>query len=101
MAESGYQAHNSLSDIYATIEIFKCQTHEAPVEPERVYGDSGMIKDMLFEGVVTPCFAYGKYRTIPINFIAKMDQKYLRWAASNKCDIDKDTKKFIEQYITE
>lgn len=101
MAESGFEAHNSLSDICATIEIFRHQSNEAPVEPERVYGDSGMIKDMLFEGIVTPCFAYGKYKSIPISFIAKMDQSYLKWAASNKCDIDKDTKKFIEQYITE
>ena len=101
MESDGLVAHNSLSDIKATIEIFKYQNDEEPTEPERLYGDSGMVRDALFEGIVTPCFAYGKYRSMPVSFIAKMDQGYLRWAISNKCDIDNDTKKFIEQFITE
>ena len=101
MEEMGMQAHNSLSDICATIEIFKCQNQKEKVEPDKIYGDSGMIRDMLFEGNSYPCFAYGKYRTIPIQFISKIDQQYLKWAISNKCDIDNETKKFIEQYIIE
>ena len=99
MNESMMTAHNSLSDVAATIEIFKCQNEKETVEPVKLYGDSGMIKDMLFENKMKPCFTFGKYRTLPIEMVAKIDSNYLRWAISNKSDLDNDTKKFIEQYV--
>lgn len=99
MEESGFTAHNSLSDIKATISIFEHQNNEDPVNPIKIYGDSGMIKDMIFEGKELPCFAYGKYRTLPLSFVDKMDKNYIKWAISNKSGIDNDSKKFIEEYL--
>lgn len=101
MEESGLEAHNSLSDVKATIEVFKNQSNESPVEVERIYGDSGMVKDMIFENKTMPCFAFGKYRSMPVSLISKIDKSYIKWVLSAKCDIDDNTKKFIEQYITE
>ena len=99
MTESGLDAHNSLSDVKATIEIFKKQSEQEEIVPENVYGDSGMIKDMIFENNVMPCFAYGKYKTLPLKMVERIDMNYIKWAISNKSGIDKDTKKFIEEYI--
>lgn len=101
MEEFGLTAHNSLSDIKATIEVFKNQMSAEPVQPEKLYGDSGMVRDMNFEGKLLPCFAVGKYRSLPVSFVAKIDEGYIKWAISNKCDIDKETKQMLEQYINE
>ncbi len=99
MADNGLDAHNSLSDVKATIEIFKGQSENEPVHAEKIYGDSGMVKDMIFENSVMPCFSYGKYRSLPLKMIGKIDMNYVKWAISNKSGIDKDTKKFIEEYL--
>lgn len=99
MEESGLSAHNSLSDVKATIEIFKKQNETAEVKPTKVYGDSGMIKNMIFENKEMPCFAYGKYRSIPLSMIGKIDKNYITWALSFKSGLDKDTQNFIREYL--
>lgn len=99
MEESGLTAHNSLSDVAATIEIFKSQNSTEQVEPIKMYGDSGMIKDMIFENNEVPCFSYGKYRTLPLKMIGQIDKNYIKWALSPKSGLDNDTKKFIESYL--
>lgn len=99
MEEDNLAAHNSFSDIMATIKIFKEQNNDETVTPVKVYGDSGMIRDMVFENKEQPCFAYGKYRAIPVSFVGRIDNNYLRWAISNKSELDNDTKKYIEQYV--
>lgn len=99
MEESGLIAHNSLSDVAATIEIFKSQNSTEQVEPIKMYGDSGMIKDMIFENNEVPCFSYGKYRTLPLKMVGQIDKNYIKWALSPKSGLDNDTKKFIESYL--
>lgn len=99
MKESGLTAHNSLSDVAATIEIFKSQNSTEQVEPIKMYGDSGMIKNMIFENNEVPCFSYGKYRTLPLKMVGQIDKNYIKWALSPKSGLDNDTKKFIESYL--
>lgn len=101
MNESGLEAHNSLSDVAATVEIFRKQNAEKPVEPIKIYGDCGLIKDMNFREEIKPCFSYGKYRQLSIELVAQLDQNYLKWAISPKSEFDEDTKKFIKNYIKE
>lgn len=99
MEEGGLVAHNSLSDVAATIEIFKNQNESETVNPIKIYGDSGMIKDMIFEDNELPCFSYGKYRALPLKMIGQIDKNYIKWAISSKSGLDEDTKKFIESYL--
>lgn len=99
MIEEGLEAHNALSDIKATIEVFKHQNKVASVEPEQMYGEDGVINDMDFRGEIKPCFTLGKYKNISLDFISELDQNYLRWCISDKCSFVESTKNFIKQYI--
>ena len=101
MEDANLNAHDALSDIHATMAIFKMQNDEEKVDPVKIYGDSGMVKDMVIEGKTMQCFAYGKYRAIPVALVAKFDKTYLQWVISNKCDVDNDTKKVVEKFITD
>lgn len=101
MIDAGLEAHNSLSDIKATIEIFKHQNVVSVVEPEQMYGEDGVIIDMDFRGEIKPCFTLGKYRQLSIEFVATIDQNYLEWCVSDKCSFIESTKKFIKQYIND
>jgi len=99
MEASGLKAHDAFSDIKATIEIYKNQLNEAPIVPDKIYGISGFIKDAEFNNVEQPCFAFGKYRGIGVELIAKVDNDYIKWCVSSKSDFDNDTKKFLEKYL--
>lgn len=101
MVEDGLEVHNSLSDIAATVEVFRKQNEENIVEPIKIYGDCGLIKNMDFRGEIKPCFSYGKYRQLSVELVAQLDQNYLKWAISPKSEFDEDTKKFIKNYIKE
>lgn len=99
MIEEGLEAHNSFSDIKATITIFQKQNEISPVEAEKIYGEDGAICDMEFGNVIKPCFTLGKYRQMSIEYVAKYDQNYLKWCVSDKCSFTNSTKEFIKQYI--
>ena len=99
MIDYGLEEHNAFSDIEATYMIFKKQNEINKVEPEKMYGEDGVIKDMIFQGKLCPCFSMGKYREISIEFISTIDQGYLKWAISDKCNFMKSTKEFIKQYV--
>ena len=99
MNDDELTAHNSLADVAATIEIFKRQNESENVNPVKIYGDSGMIKDMIFENKEMPCFSYGKYRSLPVKMVCQIDKNYIKWELSQKSGLDNDTKKFIESYL--
>ena len=99
MIEEGLSAHNALSDIQATITVFKHQNKINKVQPEIMYGEDGAITDMEFRGEIKPCFTLGKYRQLSIEFVATIDQNYLKWCVSDKCSFIDSTKNFIKQYI--
>lgn len=99
MEETGYQAHDALSDVNATIKIFEHQMNNENFEPDKIYGDSGMVTNQEFEGRILPCFSYGKYRSVPLQFVKRIDENYIKWTLSGKSGIDNDTKKFIEEYL--
>lgn len=100
MSEFGLEAHNAMSDIDATIEIFRHQNKISPVIPEKMYGEDGVITDMEFCGEIKPCFNIGKYHGVSIEFVAKYDQNYLNWCV-NKSGFLENTKNIIRQYIND
>jgi DNA polymerase-3 subunit epsilon len=99
MIEEGLDAHNSLSDIKATMTIFKLQNEILPVKPVEMYGEDMVIEPMEFMGTIKPCFTLGKYRQLSVEYVAKVDQNYLQWCVSDKCSFIESTKNFIRRYI--
>lgn len=99
MEEMGLTAHNAFSDVKATWGVFKKQLEHGDVEPEVMYGEDGVIEPMEFRDELKPCFTLGKYRQLSIDFVASIDQNYLQWCISDKCNFGQSTKEFIQQYI--
>lgn len=99
MEDAGYTAHNAFSDVNATFEIFCHQNDELKCQPEKVYGEDNIIRDLAFDGEMLPSFTIGKYRGAPLKFIAQIDKGYLEWAVSEKSKFDSATKEYIQTYL--
>jgi DNA polymerase-3 subunit epsilon len=99
MIEEGLEAHNSLSDIKATIKIFKYQNEKNTVQPEFMVGEDGIFEEKEWNNELRACFTVGKYKQLPIEYVAEKDQNYLKWCVSDKCSFTQSTKQFIKQYI--
>ena len=99
MEEAGLTAHDAFSDIKATYTVFVAQQKKQEYGPENLYGEDGTIQDMMFLGEIRPCFNYGKYRGIWLKQVAEIDQSYIKWCLSDKCNFLPSTKNFIKQYV--
>lgn len=99
MEESGLKAHDALSDVKATYSVFYAQQKNQPYEPEKIYGEDGVITNQEFRGETKPCFNIGKYKGLSVEFVSQIDQQYLNWAVSSKCNFMPHTKNFINQFI--
>jgi DNA polymerase III epsilon subunit-like protein len=97
--ECGYSAHDAFSDIKGTTEIFKRQFNTGYKTPESMYGEDGVFEDKEFRGEIKPCFTLGKYRQLSIDFVAEIDQNYLKWCLSDKCSFQSSTKEFIKKFV--
>ena len=96
MEESGLTAHDAFSDVKATYTIFVAQQRIKEYGPENIYGEDGVITDMMFNNEYQPCFAIGKYRGIPISVVKRLDKQYIEWCLSDKCNFMPKTKEFIK-----
>ena len=99
MEEAGLTAHDAFSDIKATYAIFVAQQRKQKYGPEKMYGEDNAVADYDFGGKMVPCMNIGKYRNVPLEYIAEHDQSYLQWCVSDKCNFMPASKKFIQQYI--
>lgn len=99
MEESGLIAHDAFSDIKGTYSVFVAQQKIEGYGPEKMYGEDGVIVDMMFLEEMQPCFGIGKYRGISIKYVASHDQGYLQWCVGPKSSFLESTKRFIRQYI--
>lgn len=99
MVEAGLNAHDALSDVKATLAVFKAQQKVKPYGPEKMYGEDNFIVQSEFNGVPQPVFNVGKYRELPLSYIASIDPGYLSWCV-NKGNFMESTKEFIKKYIT-
>ena len=98
MEDAGYTAHNSLSDVKATLEVFNAQQKEAEYGPEEILTEDGFIKKMEFNGNIEECFSVGKYSCVSIEYVAKTDKRYLNWVVNNP-DFDSNTKNIVSKYL--
>lgn len=99
MEEAGLAAHDAMSDITATTEVFKNQLLTGYKDYESMYGEDGVFEDKEFQGEIKPCFTLGKYRQLSIDFVAEIDQNYLKWCLTDKCSFQKSTKEFIKKFV--
>ena len=99
MEEAGLTAHDAFSDIKATYSVFVAQQRQEGYGPEHIYGEDGVITDMMFLEEMQPCFAFGKYRGISVKYVTEHDQNYLQWCVSDKSNFVQSTKKYLKQFI--
>lgn len=100
MVEDGLTAHDALSDVKATIKVFEAQQKKESFGPEKMYSEENYITDMDYNGKMVPCFSVGKYRGVPVELIAKVDQDYLKWCCYTS-DLMESTKDFLSKYLKE
>ena len=98
MVEAGLTAHNALSDVKATLAVFAAQQKIQPYGPEKMYGEDNFIVQSEFNGVMQPVFNVGKYRELPLSYIASIDPGYLSWCV-NKGNFMESTKEFIKTFL--
>lgn len=99
MEDAGLTAHNAFSDVKATYEIFKAQQQESPFGPEDNLTEDNVIIMGTFNGVEQPVFNIGKYKELPVSYIATIDKGYLSWCVSDSATFAKSTKEYISKYI--
>ena len=61
--------------------------------------EDNAVADYDFGGKMVPCINIGKYRNVPLEYIAEHDQSYLQWCISDKCNFMPASKNFIKKYI--
>ena len=91
------KAHDALSDVKATIGVFKAQYADNPVNPTPLLTDDGMLAMLEFNGVDTVCFACGKYLNLGVEFISKFDPDYIRWCMLPSTNMSEQTRKLIKK----
>ena len=101
MEDKGLKAHDALSDVKATIGIFKAQYADQAFNPTPLLTDDGMLSILDFNGVDTVCFACGKYVNLGVEFISKFDPDYIRWCLLPSTNLSEQTKKVIRKEIQE
>lgn len=99
MEENGLQAHDAMSDVKATINVFKHQQDENEFDAETLITEDNAIANQMFGDSEAVCFTIGKYKGIPISYVAKNDRGYLAWATGPKCNFCKNTKDYINSYL--
>lgn len=98
MQEAGYKAHDALGDSMATFDIFARQMAEKEFGPEDMVCEDNVIVNSMFQGKEQPCFNIGKYKDLPLAYIATFDRGYLLWCVEKASFLD-STKNFIRNYI--
>lgn len=98
MEESGLTAHNALSDVFATLSIFQHQSNDRPVNEEKLVSEDNVIVSKPFNNTDQFCFNIGKYKDLPLSYVASFDQGYLRWCVDRASFLD-STKNLIKQYL--
>jgi DNA polymerase III epsilon subunit-like protein len=103
MQEAGYEAHDALGDSKATLDIFKAQLKESKknneeYKPENMITEDNVIINKIFQDKEMPCFNIGKYKDLPISYIASIDPGYLNWCI-NKAGFVDTTKNYIKSYL--
>lgn len=101
MGEAGLSAHDALSDVKATIEVFSIQQKEKEYLPEPIITEGNTIVQKKFDNTdnMYYCMTFGKYKDVPLEYVAKFDRGYIAWALSDKASFGPKTKEIIAKYL--
>lgn len=99
MEDAGYVAHDAMSDVKATLDVFLNQQRIKPYDPEKILTDDGFIRIHEFADVECECFSTGKWKDVSVEYVAKYDKSYINWVISSP-DFDKNTKLICEKYLS-
>ena len=113
MEDCGLNPHDALSDVKGTLAVLIKQNEEEPIEPmPTCISRDGVISIHDFEcnddiewfkkwnHTKCACFDCGKYRGMPVEFVANIDKGYIAWAVGDNCGFDDRTKNFLKQYVS-
>lgn len=98
MEEADLTAHDALSDVKATIEVFKHQQNNTEYGPEEMLTIDNFISTKDFNGKMLPCFNYGKYAGVPVSYVAAKDKGYIAWIKMAE-NFNQQTKNYVEKLI--
>jgi DNA polymerase-3 subunit epsilon len=99
MEEDGLTAHDAFSDVKATYKVFEEQQKIQEYGPEKRLTEDNVIILGNFDNKEQPVFAIGKYKELPVSYVANIDQQYLSWCVSQNANFMESTKNYIRQYI--
>lgn len=106
MEQYGLDAHNSLSDVKATLEVFKHQmefldyeTIDTWIENDLLTPDGTVRRASRQDEPLLIVFSQGKYRDKDVYEVMKMDAGYMKWAAEKM--FSSYTLKVLRQYCKE
>jgi len=106
MEQAGLTAHDALSDVKATLEVFKCQmefldwkTIDEWRENQLLTPDGTVRNAAAQDQPLKIVFAQGKYRDYDVYEVMKQDPGYLKWAA--KAMFSSYTLELVRQYCRE
>jgi len=100
MDEHGLRAHDALSDVKATFEIFKMQQEKKKFGPEEILCEDNVITMQEFQSEVVPCFNIGKYKNISLKLVKKIDTSYLKWVLSDTCQFSESAKDLVRRELS-
>lgn len=95
MEESGLTAHDALSDVKATYAVFYAQQKVQPYEADKILTQDNFIVMKEFQGQEKPCFSFGKYKDLSVEFVSTFDKNYLEWCVGNTSNFLPTTKDYI------
>ena len=106
MEAAGYSAHDSLSDVKATLDVFKAQMEFLDYEtidkwPENeLFTPDGTVRNAAKTGeAMHIVFNQGKYKDRDVYDVMKSDPGYLRWAAEKM--FSSYTLKLVRKYCSD
>lgn len=94
MEESGLNAHDALSDVKATFEVFNRQKEQTDNLVVPIIVTDNSLKTFRDGAVV---FNFGKYRSCDVQKIHKIDPSYIDWCLSDKCNMSGEFKTVLKQ----
>ena len=97
MEECGLTSHNALSDVKATIGIFKAQQKVKEYSPNNLLCEDNFLINSTFNNENKICFNFGKYASLPVEWVYKIDADYIKWCLLDKTNFSSTTKDLIRK----
>ena len=99
MEDKGLSVHDALSDVKATIGVFKAQQKAKKYGPDNLICEDNFLAILPFNGENKICFNYGKYAGLAVDWINTFDTNYINWCLMDSTGFSKSTKEVITNIV--